>query len=146
MLRRDGEMETVWGTCVAMDGRAVLFRGPSGSGKSDLALRVVKSGGKLIADDRTRLIREEDQVLATSTDRHVGQIEVRGVGIVTVDHLQRAPLALVVDMMPPDQVDRYPDPRHCTYLDVDVPLLGLAPFEVSAVVKIEVALFGQLWP
>ena len=139
-------METVWGTCVAMDGRAVLFRGPSGSGKSDLALRVVKAGGKLISDDRTRLIREQDQILATSTDRHVGQIEVRGVGIVTVEHQQRAPLALVIDMMPPDQVERYPDPRHCTYLEIDVPPSWPLPFEVSAVVKVEAALFGQLRP
>ena len=51
-------MELVYGTAVAIDGRAVLLRGPSGSGKSDLALRLIEGGAMLVSDDQTRLVRE----------------------------------------------------------------------------------------
>lgn len=133
-------MERVYGTCIAIDGRAVLFRGPSGSGKSDLALRIVEAGGLLVSDDQTVLTREHESLVASSPDTIAGQIEIRGVGILPVATTRRAPLALVMDLVPGDQIDRYPEPRCCQYLGVDVPLLNIAPFEVSAAAKVRLAL------
>ena len=114
-------MERVYGTCIAIDGRAVLLRGPSGSGKSDLALRVVEAGGTLVADDQTILVREQDRLVATCPDTISGQIEVRGVGIIPVATTRRAPLALVMDLVPSEQIDRFPELRHCRYLNIDIP-------------------------
>lgn len=133
-------MERVYGTCVAVDGRGVLLRGPTGSGKSDLALRVIDSGGALVADDQTRLVREGDRLVASSPGTIAGQLEVRGVGIVAVDTVGRAPLDLVLDMMPPEQIERFPEFGVCAFLGIEVPLLGIAPFEASAVAKLRLAL------
>ena len=133
-------MELVYGTCVAIDGRGVLLRGPSGSGKSDLALRVVEAGGRLVADDQTRLTREGDRLVAAAPDAIAGQLEVRGLGILPVPSVGRAPLLLVLDMVPPEQVERFPEPGTCSYLGVAVPLLGLAPFQASAAAKVRLAL------
>src|SRR3546814_10156556 len=52
-------MQTVHATTVALDGTGVLLRGPAGSGKSDLALRLIDQGARLVADDRTALALEE---------------------------------------------------------------------------------------
>lgn len=134
-------METVWGTSVSIDGYGVLLRGPSGAGKSDLALRVIdRVGGKLIADDRTRLAREGNALVASPPDEIAGRLEVRGVGIVDVEHVTRAPLMLVVDLVPPEQVQRMPEPGDWQHAGVSVPLIALAAFEASTPIKLKYAL------
>ncbi|WP_339852838.1 HPr kinase/phosphatase C-terminal domain-containing protein [uncultured Nisaea sp.] len=133
-------MELVYGTAVAIDGRAVLLRGPSGSGKSDLALRLIEGGAMLVSDDQTRLVREAGRLVASAPDTIAGQLEVRGVGIVPVANTRRAPLDLVIDLVPSEQVERFPEAGSCTYLDLTVPLLALAPFEASAPAKVRLAL------
>ncbi|MEC8388619.1 MAG: hypothetical protein VX098_10900, partial [Pseudomonadota bacterium] len=57
-------MERVHGTCVAIDGAGVLLRGPSGSGKSDLALRLIDGGATLVGDDQLELSRVNDRLVA----------------------------------------------------------------------------------
>lgn len=94
----------------------------------------------MVADDQTILVREQDQLIATCPDPISGRIEVRGIGIVPVETVRRAPLALVMDMVPTEQVDRFPEPAHCLYLDVEVPLISIAPFEISAAAKVRLAL------
>tara|TARA_R110002012_G_scaffold129438_1_gene281892 strand:+ start:286 stop:705 length:420 start_codon:yes stop_codon:yes gene_type:complete len=133
-------MELVYGTTVAIDGRGVLLRGPSGSGKSDLALRLIEGGAMLVSDDQTRLVREGGRLVAGAPDSIAGQLEVRGIGIVPVPNTRRAPLDLVIDLVPPEQVDRFPEAGSCTYLELTIPLLSLAPFEASAPAKVRLAL------
>lgn len=133
-------MQRVYGTSVAINGRAVLFRGPSASGKSDLALRVIEAGGLLVADDQTILTRENESLVAACPDTISGRLEVRGIGILPVATIRRAPLALVMDLVPSEQIDRFPDARFCHYLGLDIPLLNIAPFEVSASAKVRLAL------
>ena len=65
---------------------------------------------------------------------------MRGVGIVPVANTRRAPLDLVIDLVPSEQVERFPEAGSCTYLDLTVPLLALAPFEASAPAKVRLAL------
>ena len=90
----------VHGTAVAIDGEAVLLRGPSGAGKSDLGLRLIDGGADLVADDQALLQRSGAQVMVRAPDTIAGMIEVRGVGIVRVDAVAGAPLALIVDLLP----------------------------------------------
>ena len=61
----------VHATAVAIDGQAVLLRGPSGSGKSDLALRLIDAGARLVADDQSELSRRGDVMIvrAAGDDR-----------------------------------------------------------------------------
>lgn len=132
-------METIWGTVVSIDGRGVLLRGPSGSGKSDLALRLIDAGAGLVADDRVEVVREGDRLVARAPDSLSGQMEVRGIGIVIVQAVQRAGLVLVVDLVPLEQVPRMPDPGRWTHLGVSVPLITLHAFEPSAMAKVRLA-------
>jgi HPr kinase/phosphorylase len=133
-------MVLVHGTTVALDGEGVLLRGPSGSGKSDLALRLIDGGARLVADDQTELGRAPSGLMARSPASIAGKIEVRGVGIIRVPTVPSAPLRLVIDLVPPDRVERLPEPEFCEYLQCSLPLLALAPFEASAPAKIRVAL------
>lgn len=123
--------------------RVVLLRGPSGSGKSDLALRLLQAGGRLVADDQTHLARRGRSLIATPPPALAGMIEARGVGIVRLQRNQlkgRAPVALLVDLVPAERIERLPDPQAETLLEVALPRLDLAPFEASAVQKLCLAL------
>ena len=133
-------MILVHGTTVALEGEGVLLRGPSGSGKSDLALRLIDRGARLVADDQTELTRAPSGLIARCPASIAGKIEVRGVGILRVAMVPSAPVRLVVDLAPPDRVERLPEPQFCEYLQTSLPLLALAPFEASTPAKIRLAL------
>ena len=107
------------------------MRGPSGGGKSDLALRLIDGGATLVGDDQLELSRVQDRVVARAPSLLQGQLEIRGIGIVAVETVGQAPLALVVDLIPADQVIRFPDPAVCHYLALTVPLLATTAFEAS---------------
>jgi HPr kinase/phosphorylase len=135
------------GTSVALrEGRswlAVVLRGASGSGKSDLALRLIEGGARLIADDQTRLLKQGGRLVATAPAALRAMIEVRGVGIVKLARAEiaaAAPLALLIDLVEPDRIERLPEPEGETLLGIVVPRLALAPFEASAAAKLRRAL------
>lgn len=131
--------ETLHASCVAIDGRAVLIEGRSGSGKSDLALRLIDRGAKLVSDDYTVLVRERDRLLAQPPATIAGKIEVRGIGIVDMPHGERVPVALVVCLS--DQVERMPDDGEIrTIAGVVVPMITLNAREASAAIKVGLAL------
>lgn len=128
------------GTCVAIDGRGVLLRGPSGSGKSDLALRLIDSGAILVADDQTRLERAGDALLASPPDTLAGLMEVRGLGLVRLGHLEKVTLDLVIDLTASSQVERLPEPNAVEILGLMVRHMHLAPLEASAAAKVRLAM------
>jgi len=131
--------ETLHASCVAIDGRAVLIEGRSGSGKSDLALRLIDRGATLVSDDYTVLVRDRDRVLAQPPATIAGRIEVRGVGIVEMPHVERVPAALVVCLA--DQVERLPEASESrTIAGIAVPMIALNGHEASAPVKVALAL------
>ena len=130
----------VHATAVAIDGGAVLLRGPPGCGKSDLALRLIDGGARLIADDQAVLLRRDDHIQVRAPATTVGLLEVRGVGILRLDTFPEAPLALVVDLVSAGQVERLPELRCETVLGLAVPLIALPPFEASAAAKLRFAL------
>jgi len=123
--------------------RGVLLRGPSGSGKSDLALRLIDGGARLIADDQTHLAKKGRALIASPPPVLAGMIEVRGIGIVKLPRsrlLAAAPLALLVDLARADAIERMPEPAYEIVQDVELSRLVLSPFEVSAVAKLRLAL------
>ena len=132
-------MDTVHGTAVAIDGTGILLRGPSGCGKSDLALRLIDGGGILVADDRCALFVEDGRVVARAPAVLRGRIEVRGLGIVTLQTLDQAALALVVDLAN-GPIERLPETEFADLLGVAVRRLRLAAFEASTPAKIRMAL------
>jgi len=138
------QLRQIHGTVVALAGRGVLLRGRPGSGKSDLALRLIERGGRLVADDRVDLALRRGRVIARAPRTLAGLIEARGVGVVSVPRLARAPIALVADLTDRERVERMPAPDRCVLLGVSLPRLRLAPFEASAPIKLRLALARAL--
>lgn len=146
------------GTAIACAGRAVLIRGPSGSGKSDLALRCLALGPssliadpvRLISDDQVRLTVRPDGLYASAPPSIAGLLEIRGVGprhVPACPHETR--LTLVADLLSGDasQPERLPDPwPTAAVLGVELPLLRLAPFHASAPIKLLMTLLNADLP
>ena len=134
----------VHGTCVVLAEIGVLLCGPSGSGKSDLALRLVESGARLVADDRVDLERRGSAIWATAPGKIAGLLEVRGIGIVYLDGVEMAcadsaKLGLVVDLTDRTAIERLPEASTVDLLGVNLPRLALDPFAASAAAKLRVA-------
>ncbi len=129
-------------TCLALEGRAVLLRGPSGSGKSDLALRLIEEGARLISDDQTLLTERDGRLTASAPASIAGKLEVRGLGIQRVPSLGEAPLALIVDLVGSGAVERLPERQSEEILGVTLPRVALDPFTASAPAKLRLALKG----
>lgn len=117
-----------------------MLRGPSASGKSDLGLRLIDAGARLVADDRTDLTLSGGVVRASAPKELCGQMEVRGVGIVTVVVVPETRLALIVDLVDAGAVQRLPEPETVEVLGVMLPLVRLCAFEASAPAKVRTAL------
>lgn len=109
-------------SAVAAAGRGLLILGPSGAGKSALALELVARGARLVGDDRLRLSREAEGLIARGRPGFEGQIEARGVGILRVPAEPEARIRLVVDMGREER-DRLPPPREIILFGCRLPLL-----------------------
>lgn len=131
--------ETIHASCVAIGGRAVLIGGRPGTGKSDLALRLIDRGALLVSDDYTQVRRVAGDAVATAPATIAGRIEVRGVGIAELPSAQDVAVALFVDLdLAPD---RLPEPGETRVIaGASVPVLRVAGLEASAPLKVEMAL------
>lgn len=109
-------------TTVAFGGRGLLILGPSGSGKSGLALQLMAIGGELVADDRTLVSRQGSELMAACPPTLSGLIEARGLGILQADPVDPVPLGLAVDLSQTETA-RLPIARVLTLLDVGLPLV-----------------------
>ena len=88
----------VHGSCVDFDGKSILAIGPSGSGKSSLALNLIALGGVLVSDDQVLLSNDVYGVTASPPDTLLGKIEARNLGILNCPHVMKSHLNLVVDL------------------------------------------------
>jgi serine kinase of HPr protein (carbohydrate metabolism regulator) len=131
--------ENLHASTVAMDGRAVLISGPSGSGKSDLALRMLDKGFILVSDDRTIIRKEGAKLVASPPETIKGKLEVRGIGIVEIGHVTDVPVALIVELK--SDIERLPDDsRERLILGVGIPLVSVDAMTASAPSKVALAL------
>jgi serine kinase of HPr protein (carbohydrate metabolism regulator) len=131
--------ETVHGNTVVKDGRAVLITGPSGSGKSDLTLRLFDRGYRLISDDRSVLKRDGERIVASAPPTIAGKMEVRGLGIVELAHEDNVPVALIVELT--SDIQRLPeDSRERVILGVGLPFVTIDAMPASAPAKVDLAL------
>jgi serine kinase of HPr protein (carbohydrate metabolism regulator) len=139
MNARPLSTETLHATTVALNGRAVLITGPSGSGKSDLALRLFDRGFTLVSDDQTLLRRHGDLLIASAPSQIAGKLEVRGIGIVDMEAAAESPVALLVELT--GNIERLPDDsRTRPILGVELPLVAIDATTASAPAKVALAL------
>ena len=134
-------MENIYATCLELNHKGILLIGPSGSGKSDLALRLIKEKqATLIADDRTDIELVSGEVIASCPQPIQGLLEVRGIGIVKMPHKEKSKISLVVELTNNlEQIERLPQAETTTLLGVEVKKIRLYPFELSVVHKVALA-------
>ncbi len=131
--------ETLHASTVAIEGRAVLISGPSGSGKSDLALRLLDRGFSLVSDDQTLVRRDGGRLIASAPPNIAGKIEVRGIGILDIDSVGDVPIALLVELT--SDIQRLPDDsRERQVLGIALPLVSIDAMTASAASKVALAL------
>ncbi len=137
-------MEDIPATAVAVNGKGVLLRDPSGSGNSDLALRLIDRGAALIADDIVAAEMDRGAVTLAPPDTIAGMLELRGAGVVKITYEKDVPLALVVDLVQSGDVERMPEPAQTDICGASVPLIRLDGAQPSAPIKVEMALAAIL--
>jgi serine kinase of HPr protein (carbohydrate metabolism regulator) len=131
--------ETLHASCVAIGERAVLIEGLSGSGKSDLALKLIDRGAVLVSDDYTIVRRQDDMLIASAPPKISGLIEVRGLGLVPMPAKADIPVALIISIA--DNIERLPeDIDREVIAGIAVPRFRIAPLEASAPIKVELML------
>ncbi|HHS94572.1 MAG TPA: serine kinase [Rhodobacterales bacterium] len=114
-----------------------MIEGPSGSGKSALALQLIALGARLIADDRTRLVLRGGAPWTLAPERHAGLIEARGVGLIRTSHISGGLLALTVEMGT-QETERLPQRRSTMVLGCEIVQLQRvdAPHFPSAILAV----------
>lgn len=109
-------------SCVAVAGCGLLILGPSGSGKSALALQLMALGADLVADDQTEVRLENAALIARCPPTIHGLIEARGLGILRAPALAETRLALAVDLGQ-TEIDRLPPHRNVILFDYPLDLV-----------------------
>ena len=133
-------MVLVHASCVALEDKGVLLRGAPGAGKSDLALRLIEGGAGLVADDQVALTSSGETLLAAPPPRIAGLLEVRGIGIVSMEFVHQCPVRLVVDLVKPGAVERMPEAATVNLCGHRIAHVMLAPFGASTPAKVRLAL------
>jgi HPr kinase/phosphorylase len=127
-------------TAVSIKGNGIVLCGDSGAGKSDLGLRMIDRGARLVADDRCDLNMVDDQLIASCPQTIFGLMEVRGIGILRFECEGAAPVRLIVELCDASDIERLPEQRMNKKYGIEIPTIRIAPFEASAATKIIVAL------
>jgi HPr kinase/phosphorylase len=130
-------------TCVNFEGKGILILGPSGSGKSDLALRLIDVGASLVSDDYVEIEVQNGKLIATTAPNIEGLIEIRGVGLIKVDYIKSTSLALVLDLVNFKEIERLPDSEFFSHDDCQIPSFKFDAFGLSSVAKIRIILKNQ---
>lgn len=125
--------------CVEVEGIGILLLGPSGAGKSDLTLRLIDDGARLVSDDYVNLRARDGALIATAPPEIAGLMEIRGLGILRIDHLGETRIGLAMDLAAWDPEDRIPEPRHREFAGLAIPIHGLDPFMASAPARVRMA-------
>ncbi len=117
--------------------------GPSGSGKSDLALRLIMNkNAKLVADDRTDICNQNGKLTATCPSTILGKMEVRGIGICNFSPCPQTEIKLVVNLLLDSQnVERLPEKQTICFCGINIPQISLHGLEASAPDKVILACY-----
>ena len=138
-FKLDGEA-AVHAVALKWKGCGILILGSSGSGKSDLALRLIDKGAVLIADDYVLLKKDgQKNLMAIASERNAGKIEVRGVGLISTEYLKKVKVDFVLNLkLVLNEIERMPKNNYFYFDDLKVPLFDFYSFEISACEKIKI--------
>lgn len=146
------EEALIHGTCLAIGGEGILLLGQPGSGKSDLALRLIDEAGAgisglsrsaiLVADDQVVIRKSAGHLVASPPAALAGKLEIRGLGIAELPIERDVPLRLAVRLTPAAEIERLPDlaKSRMDILGMTIPLVLLDPEKASAPARLRAAL------
>ena len=140
-------MMNIHASLIDINGKGVLIRGKSGSGKSDLALRFIyEEKAKLVADDRVDIWVEDGIVKGKVPKELYGMLEIRGVGISVLEDVEEeANIDLIVDLVESiDEIERMPQKEFLDILGVKIPKVDMFAFECSTIYKIIQKISGKI--
>lgn len=137
-------LSNIHATLVSFNGNGILFIGESGSGKSDLALRMIfEKGAILVADDRVDLTVIDNQLYGSAPKELYKRIEIRGLGIAQLKAKKKEKISLCVQLVKNrEEVERMPEAEDITFLGVSVTKIKLYPFDCSTICKIIAKISG----
>lgn len=139
METSESRQVSIHATAVAIKNRGILIMGPSGSGKSDLALRLIDRGATLISDDQVILSRQEEIAYLSPPVNIAGKIELYSLGIFDAPFVKDVPLSMIVKLN--TESERFPlDCRSMPLLDLKFPFITLDGRISSAPIKVEMEL------
>lgn len=130
----------IHGTCISINDIALVFIGPPGSGKSDLALRLIDQGANLIADDRIDIFAKNKKLIAKPPKQITGLLEIRGLGIVKINYKPLGIISLIFRMTSSGDIERLPKIKNWSMHGIILPLFPLDPFSASACAKVRIAI------
>ncbi len=132
-------LKRIHSTSVVIDDNGVLILGDSGSGKSDLALRLIDNGATLISDDISICRKNSNNIYLYCPPEIKGLLEVREIGIITVPFVEKIKLRLVVNLKSNNN-ERFPKDSCFRILGIKIPIINIEGKNSSAVAKIKVKL------
>ena len=115
----------------------ILIKGESGSGKSDLVLRLIDRGAELVGDDWIDVYKNGKRILLSSPERIRGILEIRGLGLFNFNPIEETSLSLIVNLVPKESIERLPEDKTEEVGGIKFPAIDLFPFEESAPIKLE---------
>ena len=131
-------MLNIHATLISYKDIGILFTGPSGVGKSDLALRMImEQKAKLVADDRVILEKIEGDLWGYAPDILYNKLEVRGIGITEFKAKKKERISLCVELCANRaDCERLPKPEFIDFLGISIAKIKLYPFDCSTIYKI----------
>ena len=130
-------MSVIYASCVELMGMGLLICGKSGTGKSDLCLRLIDLGARLVADDQTQIENIDGKLTASCPAPLRGLLEIRGIGIVHMPFIPQTEIHLKLDLQTQEKIDRMPVPETEVINGLEIPVFRLNAFEVSAALKVK---------
>ena len=134
---------------VEIDGSGVLIEGPSGAGKTSLALALLERASQqgldaaLVCDDQALLCARNTALYAATPASIAGKAELRGYGIIALTHKPETRVRLVVRMIEDARIDRMPEPATATLAGIELPRLDVPQRHESQSVRIVFAWLGE---
>lgn len=133
------DAQQIHATAVAIDKHGIMIVGPSGSGKSDLAIRLIDRGARLISDDQVLASRQENTVILNAPASIAGKIELYSVGIFDIPFVSDIRLVMIVHLT--DDAERYPmDAQLELLVGMNISSINLDGRTSSAPIKVEMEL------
>ena len=133
------ELKKFHSTSIVFEDNGLMILGESGSGKSDLALRLIDNGATLISDDITICRKINNEVFLFSPEKTKGLLEVREVGIITVPYVENVRLNLIARLVD-EEITRMPEPEYLKILGIKIPKFKINGRNPSSIIKVKVKL------